>query len=332
MRRFFRNMQFCFLFLFGVTAFANGTAVEDLRETSFLPLIDEVFGNPLVEEGSLFPRNFRTAQDNIQEDINELSESVRLDGLEELRVAGTAQFTEPQLLEILNHLGKKTLVVDLREETHLIFEDAEGKQTPITAFKSQNTGNVGKSYEEINEEIDRYKEFILNQEFITLYYTRNSEVQIDEKVAFFEVGNVYAEWESIERISALYSPGVEYLHFPVTDHKNPNPQAVDAFLSLLNSIKDDQEIVLLFHCKAGRGRTGVFMIMKDMIENAKRYHLSFEEILKRQELLGSPDFSKIKPGRAENSIERYEFLLQFYEFVIAEDGLEAGTPYRSWGL
>jgi hypothetical protein len=72
------------------------------------------------------------------------------------------------------------------------------------------------------------------------------------------------------------------------------------------------------------------MVMSDIVKNARKYDLSLEEIVKRQHLLGSPDFSKVKPGRAEQSAERYDFLKHFYQFVMADDGLQSGTPYSFW--
>jgi hypothetical protein len=72
------------------------------------------------------------------------------------------------------------------------------------------------------------------------------------------------------------------------------------------------------------------MVMIDMFKNAKEHNLSFDDILKRHVALGSPDFSKIKPGRVENSSERYEFLQKLYNFVMANDGLEAGVSYSQW--
>lgn len=313
------------LFVFSL-AFAIGFCSETLEKPQFLPLTGDVLGKDLEETQGTLPRNFRTAQDPIEH----ISDMPRLDGLADLSIAGSAQFTEPQLVEILNYLGRKTLVIDLREETHLIFEDTDGVQIPITAYLSQNLGNFGKNVEEIKSDIGLYKTYILGQSTIPLHYTENSEVKIDEDAPVFEVKNVYAEWEIVEKASHFYTPGVEYVLFPITDHKNPSPQSVDAFLSLFEEVKDDRELVLLFHCQAGRGRTGLFMVMTDMIQNAKKYQLSFRDILKRQELLGSPDFSKIKPGRAENSAERYAFLQRFYQYVIDEKGLDAGASYSLW--
>lgn len=323
---FINNLRKCILFILAISAgFESILSSQELEVANLLPLTGDVFGKD-IGENTHFPRNFRTAQDA----IGDLPEFIRLDGLEDLLIAGTAQFTEEQLLAILKQLGKKTLVVDLREETHLIFEDIHGKQIPITAYSSQNLANQGKSVTEIQRDVKLYKNFILQQTTLALYYTINSEVQLHAPPLLFEVGKVYAEWEIVDKANSFYAPGVAYLLMPITDHKNPSPQSVDTFLAFLETVKDDRELVLLFHCQAGRGRTGLFMIMKDMIQNARKYNLSLHDILKRQELLGSPDFSKIKLARAENTSERYKFLQHFYEFVIAEDGLNARTPYSLW--
>jgi protein tyrosine phosphatase len=98
----------------------------------------------------------------------------------------------------------------------------------------------------------------------------------------------------------------------------------------MHEAQNDKEATLLFHCRAGRGRTGMMMVMRDMVENAKKYELSFDQILKRQELLGSPDFSDVSEGKEEQSIERFQFLNHFYEYVLAADGYDSELPYSQW--
>src|SRR5262245_46436527 len=89
-------------------------------------------------EEQVWPRNYRTTRDDI---LSEDDQQLRLDGLKDLFMGGSAQFTESQLREILSDWNTKVIVVDLREETHLILETQEGKQIPISAFIPLNLGN-----------------------------------------------------------------------------------------------------------------------------------------------------------------------------------------------
>lgn len=275
------------------------------------------------------PRNYRSTKDHILIDEEQLGQiELRLDGLKEVPMGGTAQFTEAQLREIVSHWNNRIVVVDLREETHLILETAEGRQIPISAFMPLNVGNEGKSIDEIDFEHLRYKQYILERGAVALPYGKGMGI-IDEDAPVFEVSNVYTEKEVVEKLGQTHLHEIQYVYLPVTDHKKPTPQIVDSFLDVMRNLQDD-EVTLIFHCRAGRGRTGMMMVMRDMLENAKKYQLTFDQILKRQELLGSPNFADVSEGKEEQSIERFEFLNHFYQFVLAEDGYQAHVPYTNW--
>jgi hypothetical protein len=296
-------------------------------EPEYFPLTSD-FSKSEIFQHKDFPRNFRTSAD----EIDGVHDSFpRLDGLKELDIAGTGQFNEEQLLSILYFFGKRVVVIDLREETHLMFEDSSGKHIPITAYGSQNSGNEGKSYEEIAIELSRYKTHIYMQDAITLHFTEDSEVIFDEDDPQFYVGRILTEEEMVADLNKIYPNGVDYSLLPVTDHKIPDDQTVDRFLQLFRKVKDRKDnTIILFHCKAGRGRTGLFMNIADILANAASYNLPLDEIIKRQELLGSPNFLELKEGREENSVERYHFLKKFYDFVISEDGYQSGASFKEW--
>lgn len=302
--------------------------VEIFSEEIFpVPLVSDVV-NRNVKEGSPFPRNYRKMKDEI--DVECLKKfQLNLKGLSNLPIVGTSQFTETQLQEILKDLRSKVLVIDLREETHLILEDPSGKQVPFTAYAFENLGNRGKSVKEIQDDLALYKNYVLKQKVIHLCCSHPNHSQA------WTVGNVYNEEELINKINRNYPQGVSYLHLPVTDHRKPTPKIVDEFLKVFENMKANPDLTILLHCRAGRGRTGTFMAMGDMLANAKKYELTFEQILKRQELLGSPNL--FEPGcscttetRKKNFFDRRQFLSHFYQFVLAKDGLEAKTSYSSW--
>lgn len=302
-------------------AYPSGNNIEE-----FLPLTNDQLTKKV--ESNVMPKNFRSTNNEITAPEGE--ELPRLDGMQDLHIMGTAQFTEPQLVEILKWQTKRTLVVDLRRETHLFLEEDMGNQIPITAYAHHNTGNLGKSEDEIELDLHRYKEYILEKKIVTLYETKDSEVQFDKETNDHIVSNVYTEREVVERLNQTFIPGIEYELLPLEDHMAPAPEYVDVILELLDRMSLDPQLDVIFHCRAGRGRTGLMMVMTDIVRNARKYDLSLEEILKRQFLLGSPDFSKVKPGRAEQSSERYEFVKHFYQYVLAEDGFDSGVSYSFW--
>lgn len=317
------NSLCMFILLAGISLFKFQEGLAS--EPEYLPLTSD-FSKSEIFQHKDFPRNFRTSADKIEGD-----HEFRLDGLKELEIAGTGQFNEEQLLSILSFFGKRVVVIDLREETHLMFEDSSGKHIPITAYGSQNSGNEGKSFEEITIELSRYKTHIYMQGAITLHFTEDSEVIFDEDDPQFYVGRILTEEEMVAHLNKIYPYGVDYAFLPVTDHKIPDDQTVDRFLQLFREVKDRKDnTIILFHCKAGRGRTGLFMNIADILANAASYSLQLEEIIKRQELLGSPNFLKLKEGREENSVERYHFLKKFYDFVISEEGYKSGASFKEW--
>lgn len=316
-----------FLLLLALTL-STITRMEGITksEQKFLPIVTDISIKHKSEESDDFPKYYRTFQDVLWFDP---PQSLSMKGLKDFSIAGTAQFTKNQLAYILNDLRTNVIVVDLREETHFIMEDPHGRQVPISAFMSQNTANVGKSLEEIAWDHIIYRDYILKQRVITLHYTKDGEVQYSDDDPIYEVANVYTEKETVELLDEIYPPGIQYVHLPITDHLTPADQIVDNFLDLFRS-SQDQNATLLFHCRAGRGRTGMLMVMSDMLGNAKKYDLTFHDILKRQELLGSPDFSEVDESKVEQSQERNQFLQHFYQFAISEDGFENGISYSSW--
>lgn len=311
------------LILFFMFSVSSVYASEDQNE--FQPLVRDVKEIDVAEQN--FPRNFRTTQD----EIGEAAPQLRLEGLKDLYMGGSAQFTENQLREIISSWNTKVLVIDLREETHLILETHEGRQIPISAFIPLNLGNKGKSMDEIEYEHLRYRNHILEQEIVSLPYGKGDSVEKEDEVPVFHVSNVYTEKEVVEKLNEDYPKGVEYVYLPVTDHRKPTLPVVDLFLDVMRNVKEDKEITLMFHCRAGRGRTGMMMVMRDILENAKKYDLTLQQIIKRQELLGSPDFADVSDDeRTEQAQERYEFLNQFYRYAMADDGYEASTSFSSW--
>ncbi len=76
--------------------------------------------------------------------------------------------------------------------------------------------------------------------------------------------------------------GFRYIRIPVTDHTWPKPEQVDEFVDFVKGIDPDR-VWIHFHCLAGKGRTSVFMVMYDMMQNPG---VSLEDITVRHAMLG----------------------------------------------
>lgn len=288
-------------------------------EGYYYPLASDIKDKYEASAQSEFPRNYRTTQWMTDSD----------QGMSDLNIAGTAQFNEYQLANIANDIRMPIIVVDLREETHLIIQDINQDQIPVTAYHAGNTGNAGRTLAEIDAEIEKYRSYIQNLVIVPLYQTNNGIVLEEANAPIYQVDSVFTEKEVVERVTLKYFPGISYFYLPVTDHDRPRAETVDQFVENLASLNLEQ-VAVVFHCRAGRGRTGQFMNMMDMIKNAKKYGLSFDEILKRQERLGSPDYYSHKENRLDSSIERLIFLRHFYEYAVANDGYYGGVSYSKW--
>ena len=77
-----------------------------------------------------------------------------------------------------------------------------------------------------------------------------------------------------------------------------------------------------FHCLSGEGRTTLFMMMYDMLHNAKTE--SLEDIVKRNAAEDLLQDSTNEPWKAVYQKERADFIKEFYNYAKAHpngDGL-----------
>jgi len=98
------------------------------------------------------------------------------------------------------------------------------------------------------------------------------------------------------------------LRITVTDHRSPLDDQVDLFVQSVKNLP--KETWLHFHCRGGAGRTTTFMSMYDMMHNAK--NVSFEDIMKRQTLIGGSDL--LNHEEEDKSETRSDFMNNFYSF------------------
>lgn len=236
----------------------------------------------------------------------DLTYPVSTEGLDELGASASAQFSEKQFGELADALraasdGKEIVIVDLREESHYFLNGIS-----ISNFSLHNWSNLGLSHDEIEAVEGDFFEPMVGQTVTA--YMEDDEQKQDEELTI-TVESVMSERELVE------SEGFTYLRLPVTDHAFPTPDEIDLFIDYVKE-KGTDDVWFHFHCYAGQGRTGVYLLLYDKMKNPD---LADQDILYRHAMtgsnyplyLGSPDSYKV-PMYAEKA-EMTPLLLQYVE-------------------
>lgn len=231
------------------------------------------------------PRNFRTFSD--------------------LHIAGSAEFSAKNLLAVKQAIAAdKLVIVDLRQESHGF---ANG--SAVSWYGNHNWGNLNKSTSDIlADEQDRLngllqqKKVVMNKNLIK---DKRSGNLIGFETERWNVDSVMTEEQLAQ------AQGLGYFRITVPDHRRSSDQDVDQFISFVKVLPENTW--LYFHCEAGKGRTTTFMVMYDMMKNAK--HDSLDEIVARHVAKGGLDLNDIgNDWRAPYAQERQAFLQKFYEY------------------
>lgn len=223
----------------------------------------------------------------------------------ELRLSGSATFGPQGLKELAKPLKKsKSLlyVVDLRQESHGLINDQ-----PVTWDAEKNWGLA-----ELNhDEAIRHERRLLG------------DLRIGEKLGKNEIKSIETE-ESLVR-----SAGHQYLRLTVLDFVRPSDREVEAFVEAVANLPDQAWVHI--HCRDGGNRTTLFMLLYDMLLNAKS--ISFEDLVKRNVTL-SKDPNLLEIGETQNwqyslQKERVEFVHEFYNYAKAHPR-GAGKLWTEW--
>ncbi|HDK7174445.1 TPA: hypothetical protein PTV31_000987 [Clostridium botulinum] len=247
------------------------------------------------------PKKFRKSSDisNVEKNKN-----INLSGLNTLNISGSKQFSEQNLPLIISNI-KTSLpitVVDLRQESHGFINGL-----PVSWANKKNDANIGLTKAEVLEdENNKLKSIKLNSPIS--FYNDPDKTIIPTKV------------ENEEQLVKHNS--LSYVRIPVTDTKLPTDDMVDYFVDVIKS--NPKDTWYHFHCKQGIGRTTTFMIMYDMMKNAKE--VSADDIIKRQLLLAGFDENQMKSFYSD---KRSTFLQSFYKYS-KENGNDFKIKWSDW--
>lgn len=265
------------------------------------------------------PRNFRMSTGELWREHKEMPDT---SGLSALNISGSSEFSDKSLPWLLKALKtNKVTVFDLRQETHGFINGM-----PVSLYGKYDWANLGLTRDEVINGEPKKLDSLKALGSINIIRIQKKDKATN---AILKFENIPTDVKSaITEQEVTKSNGLGYFRLTVPDHRRPVDADVDRFLEYINSVPTDTH--LHFHCHAGDGRTTTFMVMYDIMRNAKL--VSLEDIIARQHLLGGIDLSKdedFPDFDKQYAIERTEFLKKFYEYSKSNsDGFK--TSYTRW--
>jgi len=266
------------------------------------------------------PKNFRSSHDQFKQKlVQQYKEQGKKipsrQGLETLNFSASAQFSEESLIKALPKMRGKIYIVDLRLENHLFIN---GKPYSWFAPSNQEFQEHAKQKATISEK-SRY--VTLKNQLKTIAHDiihKTKTKALITKANAFEV-NINSVQTEKEIVNEL---GLEYQRFHLRDRGDFPDQEIDLFIDFVDSLPKDAW--LHFHCRAGRGRATTMSVIYDIYRNGK--NVSFDDIVKRQALIGSKNLYEIKifkddMKRTQGYQDRLQKIRDFHHFVNAPNGL-----------
>lgn len=228
-------------------------------------------------EGSAFPKNFRTCMDEFKE--QERHNGFDPDyipsrqGLDDLKVSASSDFSDSELDSLASVLRQlhsgSIIVVDLRSETHGLLNGNH-----VSRYGKYNWENIGlDSQTIITAEADLLHSCKGKQLIVSELSSSNNYVPVNPRT--LDVSSAQTEEE------ACMKRGLGYVRFTALDHCFAHPANIDAFLMYARNLPEDTW--LHFHCQAGKGRTTMFIVFYDFLRNPD---VSAKDIIYRHYLLG----------------------------------------------
>lgn len=251
------------------------------------------------------PKRFRTVLDPWKQPDGGPSRR----GLKELHASGSEQPTLSELAGPIRGLAPRVTVVDLRQESHALMGEH-----PVSWYGMKNWANAGRSLAQVlDDESGRTATLAAAGEVaVARVYAKDAS----GRLATVRFENVNAPQARSEELTAR-SLGLGYFRIPVKDHARPSDEDVDRLVLFLRDLPPDTW--LHFHCHAGDGRTTTFLLLHDMLRNAKA--LSMEDMVLRQHLLGGVEVLNTphQGWKAPLYLERAEFVRRFYDYARSRD-------------
>lgn len=302
-----------FIAFSSANCFASQINLDDISHTLVLDSLDS----------SELPERFRTSSFFPNKKTN--FKEPNLNGLPELHISGSGQFSEHQLLNALEYMPhNNVIIVDLRKESHGFVNG-----TPVSWYISRNAINDNRTPEQVLKFEHELLENFKNQETIKISKLEKiKNLPKPPKVIYRDTKPVKVELvEKEQELAKRYN--LKYVRFFIPDNRAPDSGQVDAFINLVKNLPEDAW--LYFHCRGGSGRSTTFMAMYDIMKNAPKVNL--KDILYRQAYLGGKNLYKM-PSDLNNWKYKYQkmrfsFLQKFYQYVV-ETQERQGLRWSEW--
>ncbi len=226
----------------------------------------------------LFTDDYTQAKFRTMQDAISSSKHANLTGLREIRASGGPIVNFPHLKKKLKRHKKNLIIVDGMWEYHGYINGI-----PTTYFGYQK------------QDLDL--RYLLRR----LIFTGTTRARPDLVTPEAKVAKSY---------------GFGHKNIKIDSKALTTNQAVDEFVAFFDALPPNTWVH--FHCRLGKGRTSMMLVMLDTMKNAPKVALA--DIIKRQHILGSENLSNTisKKGgtyTSETLTNRKKFIENFYEFV-----------------
>lgn len=321
-----RLITFITLVMLVTLSVVNADTVNTYREhllNEGLPIINS------TDEREILPGGFRMTK------VITLpsNTSMNLEGLGDLNISGSSQFSELSLEAIIKRVGNKHItLVNLRQEDGGFLEPEQGKGAFAFSYLMSMpwwTGenpNGNRTIEQIEASEEAKMANITALKNFTFYGTSDSYAPTDTHQLLYKIDIVVKR--AFTEKTLAEEKGLGYVRIPDKKFGNMEFEHVDMFVEFVKKLPAGEW--LHFHCKKGQSRTTLFMIMYDIMRNADK--VSIEDLIKRQgplglggaDLFGLPDKKDW-----DHSFKKgwKEFLYQFYAY--AKENMSTGFE-KSW--
>ena len=275
------------------------------------------------------PANYRSCRNPfLAYDANEITRRLEdpthvtsREGLDALNASGSAAFSDGELSQLVRHIREThdgpIAIVDLRSETHGFLNGAQ-----VSHYGRNNWGNIGKNTAQV-----------LADERATIHGTLGNTIAWGPLSSKNDYQPVHTEDVLIATARTeeeqCAAEQVGYKRIAVLDHTFPTDEAIDEFIEFYRGLAPNTW--LHFHCKAGKGRTTLFMAFYDMMRNPG---VSLQDIAYRQCLIGGKyvlyDGYNDPGWKQELYREKAALVPVFYQYVQENAATGYATPYSEW--
>lgn len=259
-----------------------------------------------------------------------------VEGLDQLNMSGSSQFTEHSLDALIKRIGKKHItIVNLRQEDGGFLEPVEGKGAiafsylmPMPWWTGEDPrGN--RTVAEIEASEEKRMQDITQQKSYTVFGSSDSYAPTDTHKLLYRID--MAVKRAFTEKQLVGEKGLGYFRIPDKKFGNMEYEHVDMFVEFVKNLPADEW--LHFHCKKGQSRTTLFMIMYDMMHNAEK--VSANDIIKRQGPLGlgGADLYGLPEKEAwDHSFKKgwKKFLKLFHWYVKANKRTGFAKSWSAW--